>query len=98
MFTFIISKIVLSTMRVMMKYSKGVDSTILQSRYFNPTRSSGMYLSKGVALMAKSMQDFWNEMKRSYSFPFLCFSELCKLLGSCRSPPLPIRTLPALEM
>ena len=45
-------------MSVMMKYSNGVDSTILQSLYLTPTRSSGMYLSRGVALMAKSMQDF----------------------------------------
>ena len=50
---------VLSTMRVMMKYSKGVDSTIRHSRYLKPTRSSGIYRSSGVALMAKSMQDFY---------------------------------------
>ena len=56
--TFIISRIVLSTIRVMIKYSKGVDSTIRHRRYLKPTRSSGIYLSKGVALMAKSIQDF----------------------------------------
>ena len=56
--TFIMSRMVLRTMRVMMKYSNGVDSTILHSRYLSPTRSSGMYRSRGVALMAKSMQDF----------------------------------------
>ena len=43
-----------------MKYSKGVDSTILQSRYLKPTLSSGIYRSNGVALMAKSIQDFCN--------------------------------------
>ena len=56
--TFIIRRIVLNTMSVMMKYSNGVDSTILQSLYLTPTLSSGMYLSSGVALMAKSMHDF----------------------------------------
>ena len=58
--TFIISRIVFKTMRVIMKYSKGVDSTILQSRYLKPTLSSGIYRSNGVALMAKSIQDFCN--------------------------------------
>ena len=56
--TFIIKRIVLNTMSVMMKYSNGVDSTILHSLYLTPTLSSGMYLSSGVALMAKSMHDF----------------------------------------
>ena len=52
------SKIVLRTMRVMMKYSKAVDSTILQSWYLKPALSSGMYRSRGVAWIEKSMQDF----------------------------------------
>jgi hypothetical protein len=52
------SRIVLKTMSVMIKYSNGVDSTILHSRYLKPTLSSGMYRSRGVAWMAKSMHDF----------------------------------------
>ena len=49
-----------------MKYSKGVDSTILQSRYLKPTLSSGIYRSNGVALIAKSIQDFCNILGREY--------------------------------
>ena len=43
----------------MMKYSNGVETTIRQILYLKLTRSFGMYLSSGLAWMAKSMQDFW---------------------------------------
>ena len=66
--TFIISRMVFKTMRVIMKYSKGVDSTILQSRYLKPTLSSGIYRSNGVALIAKSIQDFCNILGREYTY------------------------------
>jgi hypothetical protein len=41
-----------------MKYSKGVETTILQSLYLKLSLSVGMYLSSGLALIAKSIQDF----------------------------------------
>ena len=50
---------VLRTMRIMMKYSNGVDTTTLQILYLNESISFGMYRSRGLAWMAKSMQDFW---------------------------------------
>lgn len=57
--TFIISSIVFSTMSIMIKYSNGVDTTILQILYFTLFRSFGMYLSSGRACIVKSIQDFW---------------------------------------
>jgi hypothetical protein len=51
-----------------MKYSNGVDSTILQSWYLKPARSSGMYRSRGVAWMEKSMQDFWRKERKIKQF------------------------------
>jgi len=56
--TFIISSSVLSTMSVMMKYSNGVETTTRQILYFRLSRSLGMYLSNGLAWMAKSIHDF----------------------------------------
>ena len=56
--TFIMSSTVFNTMRPMIKYSKGVDTTILQILYFTLFRSFGMYLSRGRACIVKSMQDF----------------------------------------
>lgn len=43
----------------MIKYSNGVDTTILQILYFTLFRSFGMYLSSGRACIVKSIQDFW---------------------------------------
>ena len=51
---------VLRTIRVMMKYSNGVETTILQSLYLKLSRSFGMYLSNGLACIEKSMHDFCN--------------------------------------
>ena len=56
--TFIIRRMVLRTMRIMMKYSNGVETTTLQILYLKLSISFGMYLSKGRAWIAKSMQDF----------------------------------------
>ncbi len=41
-----------------MKYSKGVETTTFQTLYLKLSLSLGMYRSRGVAWMAKSMQDF----------------------------------------
>ena len=86
-------------MSVMMKYSNGVDSTILQSLYLTPTLSSGMYLSSGVALMAKSMHDFCKfiVLKRVV-FGREIVQFVCTVPDFYRFRPLPIRFLPALEM
>lgn len=56
--TFIMSSTVFNTMRPMIKYSNGVDTTILQILYFTLFRSFGIYLSRGRACIVKSMQDF----------------------------------------
>lgn len=45
----------------MMKYSNGVEATILQILYFIESLSFGMYLSRGRADMTKSMQDFYKD-------------------------------------
>lgn len=47
-----------------MKYSNGVDTTILHILYFVLLRSFGMYLSNGRACIVKSMQDFWKKDKK----------------------------------
>lgn len=59
--TFIISNRVFKTMRIMMKYSKGVDTTILHILYFILFLLFGIYLSKGLAPIVKSIQDFYNK-------------------------------------
>lgn len=52
-----------------MKYSKGVDATILQILYLIESLSFGMYLSKGRAEIAKSMQDFClGRIQKVFSF------------------------------
>ena len=56
--TFIMSSIVLRTMSVMMKYSKGVETTTRQILYLKLSISRGMYRSRGLADIAKSMHDF----------------------------------------
>lgn len=56
--TFIMSNSVFSTISIMIKYSKGVDTTMRHILYFMLFRSLGMYLSKGLACMVKSIQDF----------------------------------------
>lgn len=48
--TFIMRSMVLRTMRVMMKYSKGEETTTLHSLYLKLSLSFGMYLSNGSAL------------------------------------------------
>ena len=57
--TFIISNIVFNTMSIMIKYSNGVDTTILQILYLTLFRSFGIYLSSGRACIVKSIHDFW---------------------------------------
>ena len=52
--TFIIRRMVLTTMRVMMKYSKGDDTTTLQSLYLKLSLFLGMYLSRGSACTVTS--------------------------------------------
>lgn len=64
--TFIMSNSVFSTISIMMKYSKGVDITILQILYFMLFRSLGIYLSSGRACIVKSIQDFC-KVERQYS-------------------------------
>lgn len=59
--TFIISRRVLNTMSIMMKYSNGVDTTIRHTLYLKLFRSFGMYLSSGRAPIVKSMHDFWRK-------------------------------------
>lgn len=49
---------VFRTIRIMMKYSNGVDMTIFQILYLKLFRSFGMYLSSGLAPIVKSIQDF----------------------------------------
>ena len=57
--TLSISRIVLQTINSMMKFSKGAEVTSLQMWYRGPLCSSGTYNSKGLASIAKLMQDFW---------------------------------------
>lgn len=63
--TFIISKRVLNTMSIIMKYSNGVDTTIRHTLYLKLFRSFGMYLSSGRAPIVKSMHDFCWESNTS---------------------------------
>lgn len=81
--TFIMSSTVFNTMRPMIKYSKGVDTTILQILYFTLFRSFGMYLSRGRACIVKSMQDFWNERRtvnRDLSLSLLSLQSFLEIL------------------
>ena len=48
-------RIVLRTIRVMIKYSKGVLTTTLHSLYLKLSLSFGMYRSSGRAWMEKSI-------------------------------------------
>lgn len=57
--TFIISSNVLNTINIIMKYSNGVDTTILHTLYLKLLRLLGMYRSSGRAPIVKSMHDFW---------------------------------------
>lgn len=54
--TFIISTTVLRAISVMMAYSNGGDTTNFHILYWKDSLFSGMYLVRGLALMAKSMQ------------------------------------------
>lgn len=56
--TFIMSNSVFKTISIMMKYSKGVDTTSRHILYFILFLSFGMYLSSGLACMVKSIHDF----------------------------------------
>lgn len=56
--TFIISKTVLKTISIKMKYSKADESTICHILYLMLLRSLGIYRSDGRAPTVKSMQDF----------------------------------------
>lgn len=58
--TFIINSKVLKTINIIMKYSNGVDTTILQILYLKLFLLFGIYLSKGRACIVKSIHDFWN--------------------------------------
>ena len=60
------SRMVLSTMRIMMKYSNGVETTTLQILYLKLSISFGMYRSNGRAWIAKSMQDFWKRERAPF--------------------------------
>ena len=53
--TFIMRRMVLRTMRSMMKYSKGLDTTTRHSLYLKLSLSFGMYRSSGRAWMEKSI-------------------------------------------
>ena len=59
--TFIISKSVLNTMSIMIKYSNGVETTIRHTLYLKLFRSFGMYRSSGRAPIVKSMHDFYRQ-------------------------------------
>lgn len=50
---------VLRTIRVMMKYSKGEETTILHTLYLKLALLLGIYLSRGRASIVKSIHDFW---------------------------------------
>lgn len=50
----------------MMKYSKGVDTTILHILYLKLFLSFGIYLSKGRACIVKSIHDFCNTKISNY--------------------------------
>lgn len=56
--TFIISRSVLNTINIMMKYSKGVETTIRHTLYLKLFRLLGMYRSNGRTPIVKSMHDF----------------------------------------
>lgn len=58
--TFIINNNVLNTISIIIKYSKGVDTTIRQILYLKLFLLFGMYLSRGRACIVKSIQDFCN--------------------------------------
>lgn len=58
-YTFIISSRVLNTINIMMKYSKGVETTIRHTLYLKLFRLLGMYRSNGRTPIVKSMHDFW---------------------------------------
>lgn len=45
-----------------MKYSNTLDAIIFQTLYLKLILVLGIYLSNGVALMVKSMHDFYGEM------------------------------------
>lgn len=62
-------------MSIMIKYSNGVDTTILQILYFTLFRSFGIYLSSGRACIVKSIHDFWNINTE------LLMSDATKILG-----------------
>lgn len=62
-YTFIISSNVLNTINIMMKYSNGVDTTILHTLYLKLLRLLGMYRSSGRAPIVKSMHDFWERIE-----------------------------------
>lgn len=55
-------------MRIMMKYSNGVETTTRQILYLKLSISLGMYRSKGLAWMAKSMHDFWKLQSETTDF------------------------------
>ena len=58
-FTFMVRMSVLSAISNMMKYSKGLESTILQMRYCQVFGSSGINRSDGFATIAKWRQSLW---------------------------------------
>lgn len=49
---------VFRTIRVMMKYSNGVETTILHTLYLKLALLLGIYLSRGRASIVKSIHDF----------------------------------------
>ena len=57
--TFIMRTMVLSAIMVMMAYSNGGDTTNFHILYWKDSLFSGMYLVRGLALMAKSIHALW---------------------------------------
>ena len=62
--TFIIRMIVLRAIIVMMKYSKGADTTRLHIRYFTESLFFGIYRHNGRALIAKSIHCFCKKKEK----------------------------------
>lgn len=81
--TFIIRRMVLSTMSVMIKYSNGVDTTTRQILYLRLSISFGMYRSNGLAWMAKSMQAFCSKRQHNKNIPAHCVDGHVYWLFSC---------------
>lgn len=65
--TLIMRMTVFALIMAMMKYSNGVDVTMLQMRYFIESLSSGMNNERGLAFSAKSIHCFCDKLSVSTS-------------------------------